>query len=75
MLDLLRALVDKSLVQSPRRGRGARYRMLETIREYGADRAEEAGELGGSREATPALPGAAAGSADPQLRGPDQLPG
>ncbi len=41
--ELLAALVDKSLLQ--RVGDGARLRMLETIREYGAERLGERGEL------------------------------
>jgi len=45
MLDLIAALVDKSLVIRDREMLGqARYRMLETIREYAAARLAEAGE-------------------------------
>ncbi len=42
--DLLSSLVDKSLLQ--RVDDGDRLRMLETIREYGAERLAERGELG-----------------------------
>ncbi len=42
--DLVGSLVDKSLVIVDDRGRFVRYRMLETIREYGAERLDEAGE-------------------------------
>ncbi len=41
--DLLASLLDKSLLQ--RVAEGERYRMLETIREYGAERLAERGEL------------------------------
>ena len=37
-LDLLASLVDKSLVVSDPRSRTARYRILETLRQYGHDR-------------------------------------
>jgi DNA-binding CsgD family transcriptional regulator len=42
--DLIGSLVDKSLVIVDDRGRLIRYRMLETLREYGAERLDEAGE-------------------------------
>ena len=45
MVDLLTALADKSLVIAETDSRGeARYRMLDTIREYAAARLAEAGE-------------------------------
>lgn len=37
-LDLLTYLVDKSLVMVDYQGEGARYRLLETVRQYGRDR-------------------------------------
>ncbi|MGH2892633.1 MAG: BTAD domain-containing putative transcriptional regulator, partial [Solirubrobacteraceae bacterium] len=74
VFDLLCALVDKSLLQiDDAAGGGARYRMLETIREYGLERAEEAGELGAIREAHARHFLALALQADPHLRGPDQV--
>jgi predicted ATPase/DNA-binding SARP family transcriptional activator len=74
VFDLLSALVDKSLLQiDDAGGDGARYRMLETIREYGLDRAEETGELGDIREAHARHYLALARQADPNLRGPDQV--
>jgi predicted ATPase/DNA-binding CsgD family transcriptional regulator len=48
VLSGLRRLVDKSLVVADTRGSIARYRMLETIRQYAVARLDEAGE----REAT-----------------------
>ena len=44
VLDLLLKLVDRSLVVPDRSGPTARYRMLETIRAYAAERLREAGE-------------------------------
>ncbi|WP_061296307.1 BTAD domain-containing putative transcriptional regulator [Herbidospora cretacea] len=67
---LLAALVDRSLLQlAP----GSRYRMLETLREYGADRLTAAGDLGAASDL------AAVHFTDlmtrhaPRLRGPGQL--
>ena len=45
MLDLLSQLVSRSLVLAERKpGEAARYRMLETIREYASDKLSETGE-------------------------------
>ncbi|MBW3590067.1 MAG: tetratricopeptide repeat protein [Actinobacteria bacterium] len=44
VLDLLEELVDKSLVVREERGPEARYRMLETIRQYGREKLLDAGE-------------------------------
>jgi non-specific serine/threonine protein kinase len=43
VLDLLTALVDKSLVQVEERGGEARYRLLETVRQYAWERLADAG--------------------------------
>jgi hypothetical protein len=48
-LDLLAALVDKSLVQLVA-GSEPRYRLLETIREFGVDRLAARGELAAARD-------------------------
>ncbi|WP_127504044.1 BTAD domain-containing putative transcriptional regulator [Actinoplanes solisilvae] len=69
-LDTLAALIDKSLLAL---GPDGRYRMLETIREYGLERLAEAGERESQRLALSAWLLALAGEADPRLRGPDQL--
>jgi len=45
ILDLLMQLVDKSIVVSETGGTEARYRLLETVREYAQDRLAEAGEV------------------------------
>src|SRR5205814_4235897 len=44
VLDLLSGLVDKSLVLLETEALEARYRMLETIRQFARERLEEAGE-------------------------------
>ncbi|WP_018657088.1 ATP-binding protein [Actinomadura flavalba] len=44
VFDLLAGLVAKSIVRPVTRGAAARYRMLDTIREYGAERLDRAGE-------------------------------
>ncbi|MEU6168671.1 BTAD domain-containing putative transcriptional regulator [Streptomyces tanashiensis] len=44
VLDVLGALVDKSLVVAAPDGSGMRYRLLETVAEYAAERLDEAGE-------------------------------
>ena len=45
VLDLLASLVEKSLVMLDERDDGARYRMLETIRDYAREKLEQSGEL------------------------------
>jgi predicted ATPase/class 3 adenylate cyclase len=44
ILDLLSQLVDKSLVIGETQGAMARYRLLETVRQYGLDKLLESGE-------------------------------
>ncbi|GAA1756013.1 BTAD domain-containing putative transcriptional regulator [Luedemannella helvata] len=74
-LDLLGAVVDKSLLQViDGAGDTTRYRMLETIREYGVDRLAEAGTLEAARAAHAAHFLSLAETAEPHLRGADQLP-
>jgi predicted ATPase len=46
MLDLLTALVDKSLVIYEERRGDVRYRLLDTVRQYAVDRRTESGESG-----------------------------
>ncbi len=45
ILDLLLRLIDKSLVVEEERGGEARYRLLETIRQYARDKLFESGEV------------------------------
>ena len=47
VVDLLSRLVDKSLVQAEHAGGTARYRLLETIRQFADQRLREAGEKAG----------------------------
>ncbi|MEV8441871.1 BTAD domain-containing putative transcriptional regulator [Actinosynnema sp. NPDC051121] len=69
--ELLATLVDRSLLQlAPGTGR---YRMLETIREYGADRLADTGDLGTARDLAAAHVTELMARHDPQLRGPGQL--
>jgi predicted ATPase/DNA-binding CsgD family transcriptional regulator len=50
VLGAIGRLVDKSLVVAEERGGEARYRLLETIRQFAADRLEEAGEGAATRD-------------------------
>jgi predicted ATPase/DNA-binding CsgD family transcriptional regulator len=50
VLDALGRLVDKSLVVAEERDGEARYRLLETIRQYAADRLADAGEAAATRD-------------------------
>jgi len=72
ILDLLSRLVDKSLVLMEERDEGARYRLLETVRQYARERLREAGEAervrGRHRDYFLAL----AEEAEPHLIGPAQ---
>ncbi|MFG3258657.1 BTAD domain-containing putative transcriptional regulator [Streptomyces sp. NPDC048172] len=71
--ELLAALVDRSLLQlAPEPGR---YRMLETLREYGTEqlRLAGAGELGAVRDLAAGHFAALMARYDPLLRGPGQL--
>ncbi|NJP97541.1 AfsR/SARP family transcriptional regulator [Nonomuraea sp. FMUSA5-5] len=68
---LLAALVDRSLLQlAPGAGR---YRMLETIREYGVERLADTGGLGPARDLAAAHFAELMARHDPLLRGPGQL--
>ncbi|MFE3141747.1 BTAD domain-containing putative transcriptional regulator [Streptomyces scopuliridis] len=76
--DLLGALVDKSLVVAtpvPGPGGAMRYRLLETIHEYAAERAAETPAVRSAAErAHTAYFTALAEEAEPRLRSGDQLP-
>jgi non-specific serine/threonine protein kinase len=73
VLDLLDGLVSKSLVQVEHlEGEGARYRLLETVRQYAGERLEEAGELGVTRELHLAWCVAQAQAATAELSGAEQ---
>ncbi|MFE9577292.1 BTAD domain-containing putative transcriptional regulator [Nocardia sp. NPDC006044] len=69
--ELLAGLVDRSLLQLvPDTGR---YRMLETIREYGLERLAEQGILPEVRDLAARHFGELVARCDPLLRGPEQL--
>ncbi|MEV4994467.1 BTAD domain-containing putative transcriptional regulator [Streptomyces niveus] len=69
--DLLAALVDRSLLHlAPDPGR---YRMLETLREYGTDRLAASGDLGTVRDLSAGHFAELTARHDPLLRGPGQL--
>ena len=73
---LLRRLVDRSLVLAEEPARtdpqGARYRLLETIRRYAAERLEAAGEAATVRGRHARWVAALAEEAGPALLGPEQ---
>ncbi|WP_241968658.1 BTAD domain-containing putative transcriptional regulator [Streptomyces sp. ICBB 8177] len=75
VLDLVDSLVDKSLVvaHQPDGGGGARYRMLETIRSYGAERLAEADGTDAARRRHAAYFLDLAVTAEPRLRRAGQL--
>ena len=73
VLELLSQLVDKSLVVAQERDGAARYRLLETVRQYGRERLEEAGEAAFVREQHAGHYLAVAEEAEPELRGERQL--
>jgi tetratricopeptide (TPR) repeat protein len=70
--DLLTRLVDRSLVVVER-GEQERYRLLETLRQYGRDRLVEAGEAEGARERHRDWFLQLAEQAKPELIGPRQV--
>lgn len=80
--DLIAALVDRSLLvlvggaagEHDERKGPPRYRMLETIREYGTERLDEAGELAEVRTAHARHFAAFVDEADGHLRTAQQLP-
>lgn len=69
--DLLAGLVDRSLLHlAPEPGR---YRMLESLREYGSGRLADAGGLGTVRDLAAGHVTELMARCDPRLRGPGQL--
>jgi non-specific serine/threonine protein kinase len=73
VLDALTSLVGKSLVNVEMPGSAARYRLLETIRQYARDRLHETGETEAVRRRHRDFYLALAEAAGPNLRGPDEL--
>jgi predicted ATPase/class 3 adenylate cyclase/Tfp pilus assembly protein PilF len=72
VLDLLTQLVDKSLVLTEGQNSETRYRMSETIREYGQDKLLQAEEAARLRQRHCDYFCRLAETANPQLRGPQQ---
>lgn len=68
VLDVLASLVDKSLVEVLESGGQARYRMLETMREYAAERLSESGETELRMRAHAAFYGSLIRELEPLLR-------
>ena len=74
VIDLVASLVDKSLVVAQEDEAGeVRYRLLQTVRAYAAEKLAEYGELDAVRAAHTRVFLALAEHADPYLRGADQL--
>ncbi|MDA2812266.1 BTAD domain-containing putative transcriptional regulator [Nocardiopsis sp. RSe5-2] len=69
---LLPALVDRSLVVAVDEGDGTRYRLLETVAAYAAERLAEAGEEKGTGVRHAAYYAEFAERADVGIRGPEQ---
>jgi len=72
VLDLLSALVDKSLVAMHEQAGTARYRLLETVRQYAAERLRESGEEDEWRRRHARHFLAMAEESEPLLFGPEQ---
>ena len=68
VLDALGRLVDKSLVVASESGQEARFRLLETIRQFAADRLEDAGEVAATRDRHLAHVLAFVEGSEPELR-------
>lgn len=72
VLDLVGALVDRSLVVAADHPTGTRYRLLESVSAYALERLEEAGEAHATRARHAAHFADLAARADVLLRGPEQ---
>ena len=73
VLDLVSALVDKSLVVPEETEEGSgRYRLLETIRDYGGEKLRDGGEADALAGRHGGYFIALAETAEPELRGPEQ---
>jgi len=73
VLDLLSHLVDKSLVLVAEQDGEARYRLLETVRQYGWEKLSESGEEGQLREQHARYYLALAEEVEPELKGEGQV--
>ena len=73
VLGLLSHLVDKSLVVVWEKDGETRYRLLETVRQYGQEKLSESGEEGYLRERHAGYYLALAAKAEPELKGAGQV--
>jgi non-specific serine/threonine protein kinase len=73
VLNLLSRLVDKSLVNIDATGESRRYRLLETVRQYGYERLREPGEAERLRDRHLACFGELIRRAEPELMQSDQV--
>ena len=73
ILDLLAQLVDKSLVSAETLGGEVRYRMLETVRQYGQDRLLASGEAAEVRTRHRTWYLGLAERGDARMRGPEEM--
>ena len=69
---MLSALLDKSLLLAQQDGGETRYRLLDTIRQYGTDRLREAGESDTAQREHALYYLQFAERANPELKGPHQ---
>jgi len=72
ILDLVGHLLDKSLIMADQGEGGTRYRMLETVREYAAEKLAEAGEEAARMDCHLEYFVEMAEVAEPKLQGADQ---
>jgi predicted ATPase/DNA-binding CsgD family transcriptional regulator len=72
VLGVLSRLVDKSLVVAREEGGETRYRLLETVRQYGREKLDESGEEAEVRRRHAGFFGGFAEEAERELGGPDQ---
>jgi predicted ATPase/DNA-binding CsgD family transcriptional regulator len=72
VLGLLSRLIDKSLVVAREEGGETRYRLLETVRQYGREKLAEAGEEADAGRRHAGFFGGFAVEAERELGGPDQ---
>ena len=75
VVDLVSSLVDKSMIVADRGAVGMRYRLLETLRQYGEDQLELRGETARLRDRHAAYHADLIAELDLLVRGPRQIEG
>lgn len=73
LLDLIDSLVSKSVLTTDPTPQGMRYRLLESLRQYAAEKLEELGEQNDAVARHWKWFEEFAGEAEPKVRGPEQL--